>query len=425
MDRDAFDMMIKLLDKDGDGTVEKAEFAPVYKKMLEKKNKKEKKTLSDDEYKQEVDKAWDAIDVDKDGNLTVAELAKFYGFDLKKEGEASVGANAMSDDQILEALQMQAMLSEMYEEKEKAIQQEQEKKKEAEEEEASKKGGPVKQRDPTVKRVTLDASSGEDEDKFMRTLLQVCQLGDFKSDDDKKDTVAKCLARIADAKEPKITAALVRVEDDKEKETPLHKLARAKPSNDAGAEVFKKYVKDITNLMKEEGKLYSDVNHQNKDGKTPLYLAMEFKNKAMVDALFDLGADGPDSLLINTNGWTVMHAAVNADDLDMLKHFCEKKLTPSRVKALLNKQDKTGREPLHIAAYKCDEKIVEYLISIGAQNKKADKAGNDASQLAKKAGRRRSREILAGESNASKAPSAAAGAPKAAAAGAPKAAAPA
>ena len=81
---------------------------------------------------------------------------------------------------------------------------------------------------PRSQRVTLDASSGEDEDKFMRTLLQVCQLGDFKSDDDKKDTVAKCLARIADAKEPKITAALVRVEDDKEKETPLHKLARAK-----------------------------------------------------------------------------------------------------------------------------------------------------------------------------------------------------
>ena len=327
-------------------------------------------------------------------------------------------------------------------------------------------------------RVTLDGAAGDDAEKFMRTFLQLCSLGDFKSDDEKKDTIQKCLARITGGKESAITKDLVRVEDEKEKETPLHKLARVKvspggpsprahgtcppaahaytrrtpgrigrrcglggwpatvvsiakelcrgerppllrvavrvrlrpqPSTDAGAETFKKYFGEITKLMKDAGdKLHSDVNHQNKDGKTPLYLAIEFKNKPMIDALFELGTDGPDSLLVNTNGWTIMHAAVNANDLQVLKHICEKKLTPSRVKALLAKQDKTGREPLHIAAYKCDEEIVSYLIKMGAQNKKADKAGNDASELAKKAGRRRSREILSGKEEEKKAPPSAA-----------------
>ena len=37
--------------------------------------------------------------------------------------------------------------------------------------------------------------------------------------------------------------------------------------------------------------------------------------------LFDLGKDGPDSLLINQVGWTAMHTAVHSDDLEMLKKF--------------------------------------------------------------------------------------------------------
>ena len=44
------------------------------------------------------------------------------------------------------------------------------------------------------------------------------------------------------------------------------------------------------------------------------------------------------------------------------------KISKGRVTALLQTADKSGREPLHIAAYKCeDEKVVEYLISIGAK----------------------------------------------------------
>ena len=52
-----------------------------------------------------------------------------------------------------------------------------------------------------------------------------------------------------------------------------------------------------------------------------------------------------------------------------------------------------GDEPLHIAAYKCDESIVAYLIEKGAEDKK-DSTGNTASKLADRSGRRKSRELI-------------------------------
>ena len=94
-----------------------------------------------------------------------------------------------------------------------------------------------------------------------------------------------------------------------------------------------------------------DINHQDKNGKTPLYLAIEHKNTKLMDMLYGLGADGPDTLLVNTAGWTVLHSAVNTDDLDTLKKLISH-FTAARIKVLLQTQDRTGREPLHIAAYK-------------------------------------------------------------------------
>ena len=87
-----------------------AEFKPVYKKMLVEKLKrendqKEKKEdhadTSDAAVDKEVDTAWNKMDGDGDGSLTVSELAKFYGFSLEEDK-----TNEMTDDQILEALQV-------------------------------------------------------------------------------------------------------------------------------------------------------------------------------------------------------------------------------------------------------------------------------------------------------------------------------
>jgi ankyrin repeat protein len=185
--------------------------------------------------------------------------------------------------------------------------------------------------------------------------------------------------------------------------------------------------------------LYSDVNHQDKEGKTPLQIAIEKKNLCLLEVcvctrerrcsqyhrqppppaffltlapsipsarfqiLFDLGKDGPDSLLINQVGWTAMHTAVHSDDLEMLKKFVGF-IGPARTKALLKTADKTGREPLHIAAYKCTEEMVAYLIERGASAKSSDSAGNTASKLADKSNRRRSKEILENAEGAQAAP---------------------
>ena len=116
---------------------------------------------------------------------------------------------------------------------------------------------------------------------------------------------------------------------------------------------FQKLIELTRAQAKEAGRpgIQMDINHQDKNGKTPLYLAIEHKNGKMMDLLYGLGADGPDTLLVNSAGWTVLHSAVNTDDLDTLKKLISH-FSAGRIKVLLQTQDRTGREPLHIAAYK-------------------------------------------------------------------------
>ena len=55
--------------------------------------------------KEDYNAVWDKIDADHDGNLTVKELATYYGFAWDDAGGV---ASEMSDEQILEALQVNA-----------------------------------------------------------------------------------------------------------------------------------------------------------------------------------------------------------------------------------------------------------------------------------------------------------------------------
>ena len=113
----------------------------------------------------------------------------------------------------------------------------------------------------------------------------------------------------------------------------------------------------------------------------------------MMKLLFDLNKDGPDALIANQNGWTALHCAVHTDDLATVKKFVSL-ISPGRLKALLNTADKNQREPLHIAAYKCTEEMVSYLMEIGASNTTKDSGGNNPSKLADRSGRRKSRELI-------------------------------
>ena len=85
---------------------------------------------------------------------------------------------------------------------------------------------------------------------------------------------------------------------------------------------------------------------------------------------------------------------MSTNDLEVLKAVTTgNRISAQRLKLLLNTTDKMGRRPLHIAAYKCDEELVQHLGQLGAKDTK-DNAGNTAGKLAEKTNRRRSRELI-------------------------------
>ena len=55
------------------------------------------------------EETWAKLDKDGDGNLTVEELATYYGFSM--DGADTGSSNEMTDEQILEALQLASTLA--------------------------------------------------------------------------------------------------------------------------------------------------------------------------------------------------------------------------------------------------------------------------------------------------------------------------
>jgi len=206
----------------------------------------------------------------------------------------------------------------------------------------------------------------------------------------------------------------VRCEDEKG-EMVWHKLARVpvKPADKPDAagiapDSFKRVFNLIQNRSRdeiapfkektfEEGKLkptmFADINHQDKNGKTPLYAAVEFGNVEMTKLLFDLGRDGPDPMLVNATGWTALHIAVHQSKKEVVEALYEK-MSAARWRAMLNIKDKSGRTAMHIAAYKSSEEVLQYMLQKGGDASTSDASGIKPSALAEKAGRRRSKEII-------------------------------
>ena len=62
---------------------------------------------------EDFDKAWLNIDGDGDGELSLQELASHYGFNLSPSANRRSARESMSDEQILETLQLSATLADM------------------------------------------------------------------------------------------------------------------------------------------------------------------------------------------------------------------------------------------------------------------------------------------------------------------------
>ena len=99
----SFLMMIEQLDVNHDGIISKEEFKVPYMRL--------KQELTDAQY----DVLWkEQIDKNGDGELSVQELAAVFGFNLSPNAiRKGTAADDMTDEQIMEALQMEAAMYEM------------------------------------------------------------------------------------------------------------------------------------------------------------------------------------------------------------------------------------------------------------------------------------------------------------------------
>ena len=283
----------------------------------------------------------------------------------------------------------------MDEEAEKKKQEEEEKKKET-------------LKDNTIQQVFMDTAQRKkntfDGAEDVTAFDEALQLGDLENNKDGEDVLALL---------EKLPKLCLRYADEKG-EMPLHKLARcAKLPPNATPGIYRKICKLIFERMRDQcaaakRPLASDINHQDKLGKTPLYIAVDYENIEMIDLLYSLRQDGPDSLLVNSAGWTVCHAAAHKASIPVLEALF-RHYTPARKKLLLNTKDKAGRTPLHIVSFKEESddniKVAKQLIQHGAKNDTQDAAGNVPSQLALFTRRNRmSKEIEEGTGQVPSAP---------------------
>lgn len=99
-----------------------------------------------------------------------------------------------------------------------------------------------------------------------------------------------------------------------------------------------------------------DINAKNKEGETPLHLAMFYGGKSLVEFLITNGAQ------VNAkanNGETPLHIAAHGNDVEMITILL-------KYGADINAQDNFGDTPLREAARRGCTAAVEYLIKNGA-----------------------------------------------------------
>jgi ankyrin repeat protein len=337
--------MMEFLDVDGDGSVSKDEFKVPYMKMFPKMTESEFEDI------------WKKIDTNGDGDLQFEELCRYWGFeagDELKQNKSSVVD--MSDDAIMEALQMQAVLYDSRKELE----------------DKKRRASMVAPEDGlTLRKRTTDAitkivlSGNSDSDEFL--LMSHCELGE-------KEKIKEYMDK---------DGINIRVEDDKG-QMPLHKIARW-----GFSDVARHFMELLSKHDPSNACLRCDINKPDKMGKTPTFFAAEYVHENVVKLFLDHGCDPH---VENSNGWTLLHTAVNANASAIVKMILEHRRV--NAKRLAAHQDKSGRTPLHIAAFKCDEDIVALLLQYDANPKEVDSGGNDAIKLAAKTGRTKSKELL-------------------------------
>jgi len=115
----------------------------------------------------------------------------------------------------------------------------------------------------------------------------------------------------------------------------------------------------IANLLLAHPKL--KIDEQAPNGNTALMMAAFQKNKNAVMAMLAKGAQ------VNRPGWTALHYAVAAGDLDIMKLLLERS-------AYIDAESPTGTTPLMLAAREGQEEAVQLLLEEGADASLKDRA---------------------------------------------------
>ena len=117
-----------------------------------------------------------------------------------------------------------------------------------------------------------------------------------------------------------------------------------------------------------------DVNNGGIDGFTPLHLAVNKKNKEIIDAMLELGADVTKAKC----GITPLHLATLRDDLgqQLVDWYVKRGLN-------LNEPDTYGSTPLHYAVWFREQGMIYYLLQNGADPEIKDRSGSTPKDLAK------------------------------------------
>ncbi|CAB0028004.1 unnamed protein product [Trichogramma brassicae] len=150
---------------------------------------------------------------------------------------------------------------------------------------------------------------------------------------------------------------------NKEGSTALHIISKRFWLDDLAEMVFELSHKNHQPLQ---------IDIQDKDGNTPLHLALMFDKKRVADLLLKKGAN-PN--LVNAEGRTPLHifSKMNPDIkwIESFFDFCDKNHHPMQV----NVPNKAGNTPLHLALRCSNRKVSELLLARGANPHSANAKG--------------------------------------------------